>query len=255
MTRGAGGQPGVRVGGGGAVGVGDLVGPAGGPVGRDLDLVAGDGGAAGARRGAPGEVDRGGPAGRGREAGRGAGGGGGEDGDGRVVDDGGDAVQAGGEGGGLVAEDVLEGDRVVPGGGIGIGEGDRLALDNDAGQADGQLIRLGTGGGQPADRDAGAVGRDGEGGGQARQERERFGLVRGQDHVLVEHQRDGVAGGADRGADKRGPLGFQLRANHLYHQRPAVRVFDPAGPVMVEESVGEAPAVRRHILAIGGDGP
>ena len=29
----------------------------------------------------------------------------------------------------------------------------------------------------------------------------------------------------------------------------------PAGPVMVEESVGEAPAVRRHILDIGGDGP
>ena len=43
----AGGEPGVRVGGGGAVGVGDLVGPAGGAVGRDLDLVAGDGGAAG----------------------------------------------------------------------------------------------------------------------------------------------------------------------------------------------------------------
>ena len=80
-------------------------------------------------------------------------------------------------------------------------------------------------------------------------------LVRGQDHVLVEHQRDGVAGGADRGADKRGPLGFQLRANHLHQQRPAVRVFGPSGPVMVEESVGEAPAVRRHILAIGGDGP
>ena len=66
-----------------------------------------------------------------------AGHGGGEDGDGRVVDDGGDAVQAGGEGGGLVAEDVLEGDRVVPGGGIGIGEGDRLALEDDAGQDDG----------------------------------------------------------------------------------------------------------------------
>ena len=246
----AGGQPGVRVGGGGAVGVGDEVGPAGGAVGRDLDLVAGDGGAAGARRGAPGEVDRVGPAGRCREPGRSAG-----HGDGRIVDHGGDVVQAGGEGGGLVAEGVLEGDRVVPGGGIGIGEGDRLALDNDAGQADGQLVGVGTGGGQPADRDAGAAGRDGEGGGQARQERERFRLVRGQDHVLVEHQRDGVAGGADRGADKRGPLGFQLRANHLYHQRPAVRVFDPAGPVMVEESVGEAPAVRRHILAIGGDGP
>ena len=73
----AGGQPGVRVGGGGAVGVGGLVGPAGGAVGRDLDLVAGDGGAAGAARGAPGEVDRGAPAGRCREAGGGAGGGGG----------------------------------------------------------------------------------------------------------------------------------------------------------------------------------
>ena len=64
----------MRVGGGRyCLGVGDEVGPAGGAVGRDLDLVTGDGGAAGAARGAPGEVDRGGPAGGGREAGRGAG--------------------------------------------------------------------------------------------------------------------------------------------------------------------------------------
>ena len=76
VARGAGGQPGVRVGGGGIARVGDEVGPAGGAIGGDLDLVAGDGGAAGAGRGAPGEVDRGGPAGRGREAGRGAGHGG-----------------------------------------------------------------------------------------------------------------------------------------------------------------------------------
>ena len=72
MTGVAGGQPGVGVGGGGIARVGDEVGP-GGAVGRDLDLVTGDGGAAGARRCGPGEVDRGGPAGRGREAGRGAG--------------------------------------------------------------------------------------------------------------------------------------------------------------------------------------
>ena len=174
-------------------------------------------------------------------------------GDGRVVDDGGDVVPAGGEGGGLVAEDVLEGDRVVPGGGIGIGEGDGLALEDDAGQDEGQLV--GTGGGQPADRNADAVGRDGEGGGQARQERARVGGVRGQVHVLVEHQRDGVAGGADRGADKRGALGLHPRAYHLHLQRPAVRVLFPAGPVVVEERVGQAPAVRRMTLAIGADGP
>ena len=71
MTGVAGGQPGVRVGGGGIARVGDEVGP-GGAVGRDLDLVTGDGGAAGAARCGPGEVDLGGPAGRCREAGRGA---------------------------------------------------------------------------------------------------------------------------------------------------------------------------------------
>ena len=53
----AGGQPGVGVGGGGIARVGDLVGPAEVPLGGDLDLVTGDGGAAGAARGGPGEVD------------------------------------------------------------------------------------------------------------------------------------------------------------------------------------------------------
>ena len=49
MTGLAGGQPRMRVGRGGIAGVGDEVGPGGG-VGRDLDLVTGDGGAAGAAR-------------------------------------------------------------------------------------------------------------------------------------------------------------------------------------------------------------
>ena len=71
MTGLARGQPGVGVGGGGIARVGDLVGPAGGAaIGGRFDLVTGDGGAAGAARGGPGEVDLGGPAGRCREAGR-----------------------------------------------------------------------------------------------------------------------------------------------------------------------------------------
>ena len=63
----------MLVGGGGAGGVGDEGGPVRGAIGRDLDLVAGDGGAAGTGRGRPGEVDPGAPAGRCREVGRGAG--------------------------------------------------------------------------------------------------------------------------------------------------------------------------------------
>ena len=130
MTGVAGGQPGVGVGGGGIARVGDEVGP-GGAVGRDLDLVTGDGGAAGARRCGPGEVDRGGPAGRGREAGRGARCGGVRGGAvdvGRVAGavgvDGGDAVVTGvaggqpgvGVGGGGGAR---VGDEVGPGGAVG----------------------------------------------------------------------------------------------------------------------------------------
>ena len=53
----AGGKPGVRVGGGGIARVGDEVGPRRAAIGGRFDLVAGDGGAAGAGRGAPGEVD------------------------------------------------------------------------------------------------------------------------------------------------------------------------------------------------------
>ena len=205
----AGGPGGDGVGEGrvGIAGVGGQVPPAGAAIGGDLDPVAGDGEAAVAGRRGPGEVDPGVTAGRCHEAP-----GGGGHVDGGIVDDVGHAVDAGGEGGALVAEAVLQGNRVVACGGIGIGESDRLALGDDAGQAEGQPV--GTGGGQPADRNAGAVGRDGEGRGQARQERERFGTVRGQGQVLVERQRDGVAGGADRGADERGPVGFHPRAYH-----------------------------------------
>ena len=73
MAGGAGGEPGVRVARGGAAGVGDEVGPAGAAIGRTLDPVARDRGAAVAGRRGPAEVDRGAPARRGREAGRGAG--------------------------------------------------------------------------------------------------------------------------------------------------------------------------------------
>ena len=49
-------------------------------------------------------------------------------GDGGVVDDGGDAVHAGGEVGGVVAGGVLDGGCVVAGGGVGVGDNDGLAL-------------------------------------------------------------------------------------------------------------------------------
>ena len=81
VAGGAGGEPGVRVGVVVvvvvAVGVGFLVGKDRAAIGGDLDLVAGDGGAAAAGGGEPGEVDLGGPAGRCREVDRGAGGDGG----------------------------------------------------------------------------------------------------------------------------------------------------------------------------------
>ena len=67
----------MGVGGVGVAGVGDAVAPARGAIGRDLDLVTGDGGAAVVARRGPRELDRGRPAGRCREAGRGAGHGGG----------------------------------------------------------------------------------------------------------------------------------------------------------------------------------
>ena len=60
---------------------------------------------------------------------------------GGVVGDGGDAAGAGGEVGGVVAGGVLDGVRVVAGGGVGVGDGDGLAAANrglgpqgDAGQ-------------------------------------------------------------------------------------------------------------------------
>ena len=70
VARGGGVEPHVGVGGVGARGVGDEVGPASRHR-RRFDLVAGDGGAAGGRRGAPGEVDLGRPVGgRGQPGGR-----------------------------------------------------------------------------------------------------------------------------------------------------------------------------------------
>ena len=68
-----GGQAAVAVGGGGGAAVGDEPGPAGTPVGGDLDPVAADEGGPGAGRGLPGELDAGGLArgGGGRQAGRG----------------------------------------------------------------------------------------------------------------------------------------------------------------------------------------
>ena len=56
MAGGGGVEPHVGVGGVGALGVSVEIGPAT-AVGGDLDLVAGDGGAAGVDRGGPGEVD------------------------------------------------------------------------------------------------------------------------------------------------------------------------------------------------------
>ena len=129
VAGGAGGQPGVLVGGGGAGGVGDQVGPGSTAIDGDLDLVAGDDTAAVVDRSGPREVDRVGPAGGCREARRGV------RGDGRhggVVGDGGDAVHAGGEGRGVVAGGVLDGQGVVAGGGVGVGDDDGLALaDSD----------------------------------------------------------------------------------------------------------------------------
>ena len=79
VAGGAGGKAGVGVARGGAAGVGHEVGPARAAIGRNLDPVARDGGAAVAGRRVPGEVDRGRPAGRCREARRGAGRGAGAD--------------------------------------------------------------------------------------------------------------------------------------------------------------------------------
>ena len=154
----------MRVGGGGASGVGFEGGPVVDAIRRDLDLVAGDGGAAGAARGSPGEVDPGVPAGGCREAGRGAGHGGG---DGGVVGDGGDAAPAGGEVGGVVADGVLDGVSVVAGRGVFVGDNDGLALADDRRNQD---PTSGSCPVRPArrqrDRDGTAAGRDREGGGR-----------------------------------------------------------------------------------------
>ena len=70
MAGGGGVELHVGVGGVGALGVSVEIGPAT-AVGGDLDLVAGDGGAAGVDRGGPGEVDPGRPVGgRGQPGGR-----------------------------------------------------------------------------------------------------------------------------------------------------------------------------------------
>ena len=70
VAGGGGVEPHVGVGGVGALGVSVEIGPAT-AVGGDLDLVAGDGGAAGVDRGGPGEVDPGRPVGgRGQPGGR-----------------------------------------------------------------------------------------------------------------------------------------------------------------------------------------
>ena len=102
----------VLVGGAGVVGVDHEGDPARAAIGRNIDPVAADGGAAVVGRRGPGEVDRVGPAGRCREAGRGAGHGeGGDVGGGAGADrvDGRDAVVAGSAGG-----------KVVPVGGVGV---------------------------------------------------------------------------------------------------------------------------------------
>ena len=117
VPRGAGGEAGVGVGGGSAVGVDDVVGPGGAAIGGDLDPVAGNGPAAVVGRGVPGQVDPAGAAGGGGQAGRGGGG----------VYDAGDAAGAGGEGSDVVAGCVLDGVGVVAAGGVGVGEDDALA--------------------------------------------------------------------------------------------------------------------------------
>ena len=160
----AGGQPGVGVGGGGIARVGDEVGPRRAAIGGRFDLVTGDGAAAGARRGGPGEVDRGGSAGRGREAGGGAGGARGG------VGDGGDAVHAGGEGRGVVAGGVLDGVGVVAGRGVGVGDDHGLAVGDGSRKLEPEPVLWQC---APRHKDAGdrsgtAVHSDSEGGGRGR---------------------------------------------------------------------------------------
>ena len=213
MAGGAGGQPGVLVGGGGAGGVGDLVVPGGAAIGGDLDLVAGDDTAAVVDRGGPREVDRGGPAGDCREARRGV------RGDGRqggVVGDGGDAAHAGGEGRGVVAAGVLDGHAVVASGGVGVGDDDDLALaDVDRAKRDHVRAEVRTG---LVDRHGNAVYSDREGGGRGQE-----GLRRR--HRLVEPETNICTGRENPGAGQRGRGGVGLHHDvEFVAHRPAVGV-------------------------------
>ena len=211
MAGGAGGQPGVLVGGGGAGGVGDQVGPGSTAIDGDLDLVAGDDTAAVVDRSGPREVDRVGPAGGCREARRGV------RGDGRhggVVDDGGDAVHAGGEGRGVVADGVLDGQGVVASGGVGVGDDDGLALADSGANRE----RESADGFSAPGRQGNAVCSDREGG------------VRGPyaptpSHKLGEHKKDIRTVRGNRGAGQRGRGGVHLHRDIEYvADRPALAV-------------------------------
>ena len=91
-------------------------------------------------------------------------------GDGGVVDDGGDAVHAGGEVGGVVAGGVLDGVGVVAARGVGVGDDDGLALADGSRklEPEGVLWQCAP---RPSDaeaRDGTAVDSESEGGGKGR---------------------------------------------------------------------------------------
>ena len=212
MAGGAGGQPGVLVGGGGAGGVGDQVGPGSTAIDGDLDLVAGDDTAAVVDRSGPREVDRVGPAGGCREARRDF------RGDGRlggVVDDGGDAVHAGGEGRGVVAAGVLDGQGVVARGGVGVGDDDDLALADADGKRERERDTELTG----HSRQGNAVCGDREGGVRGPYAHTPF-------HKLGEPKSDSPTVRENRGAAQRGRGGVHLHHDVEYvADQPAVAVI------------------------------
>ena len=115
-----------------------------------------------------------------------------EDVDGGVVGDGGDAVLAGGEGGDIVAGEVLQGVGIVAARGVGVGDDDGLAA-GDGGDID--LTFVANARNDAGDRNGIAVGGDLEGGGKG-----QVGLL----HFLGERESDPGSGRVGFGAGQRG---------------------------------------------------
>ena len=112
--------------------------------------------------------------------------------DGGVVDDGGDAVHSGREGGGLVAGCVLDGDGVVAGRGVGVGDDLGLPLRDgggEVGECDTSLDGVLSAGHQ-IEPHRGGVGGDGQGTGEGVVELNGFGLAVRVCVCLAEHEVD-----------------------------------------------------------------